>query len=94
MCSPSAMGGAEAPTYHRKQNGFGNVPVGSPSRNDEGGRTLMRGNQEFAGIRNDDPPTPDGRDHDGLTRRWLQMDFDTPASASAMLVLLARLGSF
>lgn len=54
----------------------------------------MRGNQEFAGIRNDDPPTPDGRDHDGLTRRWLQMDFDTPASASAMLVLLARLGSF
>jgi hypothetical protein len=24
------MGGAEAPTYHRKQNGFGNVPVGKP----------------------------------------------------------------
>ncbi|HPY23643.1 MAG TPA: hypothetical protein PLK19_04890, partial [Mycobacterium sp.] len=53
-----------------------------------------KSHQEFAGIRNDDPPTPDGRDHDGLTRRWLQMDFDTPASASAMLVLLARLGSF
>jgi hypothetical protein len=54
----------------------------------------MRGLQEFAGIRNDDPPKPDGRHHDGPTRRWLHMDFDTPASASAMLVLLARLGSF
>ncbi len=68
--------------------------MGAPPRIDEGGRVLMRGLQEFAGIRNDDPPKPDGRHHDGPTRRWLHMDFDTPASASAMLVLLARLGSF
>jgi hypothetical protein len=54
----------------------------------------MRGKQESAGIRNDDSPELGGRDRDGLASRWLRMDFDTPASASTMLVLLARLGSF